>query len=1031
VAKLNASGGALVYSTYLGGSNFNSGEVIAVDPSGNAYVAGNTNSSDFPTTSGAFQRTYGGTESPFVAKINAAGNSLVYSTYLGTGQVHGIAADASGFAYVTGETSSSSFPLANALQSTYGGNNDAFVTKLNTTGTGLVWSTFLGGNGYDQGYGIAVDSSGNTYIGGDTTSTNFPTVHPIQGTYGGGTDAFVAKINAAGTALVYSTYLGGSDYDITEKGFTVDSSGEAYIVGYTASTNFPTANPLQGATHGGGDAFVTKLNAAGTALVYSTYLGGGSQDFALGVAVDSAGEAYVVGRTMSADFPIASPLQNSASGMWDAFATKLNASGNSLAYSTYLGGSDNDEATGVALDSSGDAFVVGFTSSSNFPTANSLQPTYQGGTDAFVTDIGLDATTPQPIMYTAPSGSGANNLELRLNAGNVELLNNNVVYRSRALSLTTNVQITGAASVANGLTINNTFGGLIPLPISFTGGSGGNNSATITGTSAADSLALSPTAALLDNAESITFQNVQSVTGLGAANDAAFLYDEPGVNSFLSTPTYSILSGNGYSLTVGGFGSIQANAGANASDSASLYDTVGGGVFVGRTDYSYLRIGALINQVVGFKSVLAGVGAGLNDSASLIDPKGGASFTAYPGYSYLLASGLSVTAQNFIQVKAYAPTGSSDSATLFDTTAGGQFTGYPGYSYLQVGAFFNTAVGFAAVVAYNLPNDNDPAYLLDNVGGETYTAYPGYAFLQGGGFSETASGFRTVTAANLVGGADHATFYDTTGGGVFGGRLGFGNTPGYSTFQVGTFVSAASGFPSVFVAAPVSGKDVAYLSDSGGVNNFFASPDSALLGTSDGSASIVVQGFVLIQATSTSGADSAFLHDSGGDDAFNGTPTDSNLEAVNLSYIEDARGFAHVYAAATSGNDRANLTAMGSNNTFAGSNATSLLMGANYSIQVSNFFDVNALNEGNPATAFLYDTLDNDVLSVLNTQALLYSTTHTGMNYILNVSSFNVSATATGMNDVEFGAMTSSTTTTSGFQQAQLGQQAPNPPGGR
>ena len=151
---------------------------------------------------------------------------------------------------------------------------------------------------------------------------------------------------------------------------------------------------------------------------------------------------------------------------------------------------------------------------------------------------------------------------------------------------------------------------------------------------------------------------------------------------------------------------------------------------------------------------------------------------------------------------------------------------------------------------------------------------------------------------------------------------------------------------------------------------------------------------------------------------------------MNLSYIEDARGFAHVYAAATSGNDRANLTAMGSNNTFAGSNATSLLTGANYSIQVFNFFDVNAQNEGGPATAFLYDTLDNDVLSVLNTDAFLYSTTHTGSNYIINVSSFDVSATATGMSDVAFGLSTS-TTTTSGFQQAQLGQQPPNPPGGR
>jgi len=314
VAKLNAAGSALVYSTYLGGSGWDEGHGIAVDSSGNAYVTGRTYSDNFPTAS-PLQATGGGAyEDAFVAKLNAAGSALVYSTYLGgsgNDYGYGIAVDSFGNAYVTGYTNSTNFPTASPVQATNGGGSyDVFVAKLNTTGSALVYSTYLGGNGADFGFGIAVDSSGNAYVTGQTSSANFPRASPLQATNGGGSyDVFVAKLNTTGSALVYSTYLGGNGYDFGY-GIAVDSAGNAYVTGYTESSNFPTANPLQAAFGGGTvDAFVAKLNAAGSALAYSTYLGGSGGDQGYGIAVDSSGNAYVAGVTNSPDFPTVNALQ--------------------------------------------------------------------------------------------------------------------------------------------------------------------------------------------------------------------------------------------------------------------------------------------------------------------------------------------------------------------------------------------------------------------------------------------------------------------------------------------------------------------------------------------------------------------------------------------------------------------------------------------------------------------------------------------------------------------------------------------------
>jgi hypothetical protein len=419
VTKLNAAGSALVYSTFLGGSGFERGQGIAVDSSGNAYVAGITFSTDFPTMN-PIQPALAGGQEAFVTKLNAAGSALVYSTYLGGSSDDvgtGIAVDSSGNAYVAGVTFSTDFPTVNALQSTCGGCSsglpDAFVTKLNAAGSALLYSTFLGGSGFDNGHGIAVDSSGNVYVTGQTVSTDFPTVNPIQAANAGAGDAFVTKLNAAGSALVYSTFLGGSNTEIP-LGIAVDSSGNAYVTGQTLSTDFPTMNPFQAANAGGSDAFVTKLNAAGSVLVYSTYLGGSRGDAAFGIAVDSSGNAYVTGITnasgaaASDDFPTVNALQATCGGcsigFTDAFVTKLNAAGSALVYSTYLGGSEDEIAFGIAVDSSGSAYVTGLTHSIDFPTGDPLQATCGGCplfSDAFVAKISPPvALSPQSLAFS-------------------------------------------------------------------------------------------------------------------------------------------------------------------------------------------------------------------------------------------------------------------------------------------------------------------------------------------------------------------------------------------------------------------------------------------------------------------------------------------------------------------------------------------------------------------------------------------------------------------------------------------------------
>jgi hypothetical protein len=406
VTKLNPAGSALVYSTYLGGSNIDSGRGIAVDSQGNAYVSGNTGSADFPTTPGAHDTSLGGGQDAFVTKLNATGSALVYSTYLGgssgDGSGDNMDLDGLGNAYVTGLTFSTNFPTTvGAHDTTHNGSVDAFVTKLNMTGSGLAYSTFLGGASSDQGLGVTVDGLGNAYATGNTGSSGFPTtVGAFDNTLGGSQDAFVTKLNSLGSNLVYSTYLGGSASDSGTE-IAVDGVAAAYATGFTASADFPTTSGAFDTTsNGADDAFVTKLNTSGSTLDYSTYLGGSSGDFGLGIVVDSQSAAYVTGTTTSTNFPMTSDAFDSThNGGDDAFVTKVNTAGSGLTSSTYLGGSGGDQGHGVAVDSQGSAYVTGSTFSSNFPTtAGAFDTSLNGGSgDAFVTKLSFGPGAPATL----------------------------------------------------------------------------------------------------------------------------------------------------------------------------------------------------------------------------------------------------------------------------------------------------------------------------------------------------------------------------------------------------------------------------------------------------------------------------------------------------------------------------------------------------------------------------------------------------------------------------------------------------------
>jgi hypothetical protein len=406
----------LAYSTYLGGDDSDGGNGIAVDSSGYVYITGRTASTDFPTLN-QYQSDQPDKDA-FVAKIDATGvgaSSLIFCTYLGgegADEGKGLSVDNSGNVYVTGDTESPDFPTLNQYQ-TDQPDKDAFVTIIDTNQSGassLIYSTYLGGESFEYGEGIAVGINGYVYVAGWTASTDFPIQNQYQTFQGNYYNAFVTKIDinqTGGASIIYSTYLGGGgEYCY---GIAVDSSENAYVVGYTDSPGFPIRNQYQ-SDQPGWDSFLAKLDttqSGDSSLIYSTYLGGEADDFCWGIAADSSGNAYVCGATYSTDFPIlnqyqADPGDNDA----DAYVTKIDTTQSgvaSLIYSTYLGGVSLDYSRAIAVHSSGNVFVTGETLSTDFPILDQYQ-TYQGSYDAFVTQLDTTQNGTASLIYSTYLG---------------------------------------------------------------------------------------------------------------------------------------------------------------------------------------------------------------------------------------------------------------------------------------------------------------------------------------------------------------------------------------------------------------------------------------------------------------------------------------------------------------------------------------------------------------------------------------------------------------------------------------------------
>jgi hypothetical protein len=335
---------------------------------------------------------------------------IVYSTFLSGSaddQAHNydVAVDAVGQAYMAGITSSAVFPTENALDGTYGGSDDIFVAKLDASGSSLIYCTYLGGEYQEDVATIAVDAAGFAYVGGSTMSTDFPTFNAFQGVRAGSLDGFVTKLSPLGTAIVYSTYLGGNLIDYV-RGIEVDHSGRAYVTGSTYSSNFPTEQAFQG-VHGGGnsDAIVAKLSGDGSALVYSTYLGGVGDDTGYQIAVGPARRATITGSTWSIDFPTKKALQESYGGSGDGFVTQFGFAGTSLTYSTYLGGTGGDWGWGIDTDSPGSVYVGGRTDSSDLPTQAAMYGDAPGGEDGFIAKLN---PTGAEFVYSTYFGSSGN-----------------------------------------------------------------------------------------------------------------------------------------------------------------------------------------------------------------------------------------------------------------------------------------------------------------------------------------------------------------------------------------------------------------------------------------------------------------------------------------------------------------------------------------------------------------------------------------------------------------------------------------------
>jgi hypothetical protein len=362
---------SVIFQALFGGNALTLPQTIAVDRHGNSYVAGFTGATDFPTTPGAFQPWDPPGQDAFVVKLDPSGR-ILYATYLGgagSEAALGIAVDARGQAYVTGITDSADFPVRDAVQPSYGGGTDAFVAVLDADGGDLIYSTYIGGSGADDAADLALDGTGRVYVGGSTSSMDFPSL-PGSAGLSGTQDGFVAVLAPRGTGLEASRLIGGSGRDaITD--IAVAHPGGIYITGTTESIDFPTLDAVQATLAGGQDAFVTVLDRS-LEPRFSTYLGGANNEFAPSIAVDRRGDAYVAGKTGAAGFPLRRPLQRVPGTLGDFFVTKIDIRRTTLVYSTYLGGFDAEDDIDIAVDVHGRVYLAGTTESPDFPEVNPI-----------------------------------------------------------------------------------------------------------------------------------------------------------------------------------------------------------------------------------------------------------------------------------------------------------------------------------------------------------------------------------------------------------------------------------------------------------------------------------------------------------------------------------------------------------------------------------------------------------------------------------------------------------------------------------
>jgi uncharacterized repeat protein (TIGR01451 family) len=547
VAKLNSTGSALIYSTYLGGNSNEYVRKMALDSSGCVYLTGETSSTDFPVTPGAYRSTLSSdTDDVFVTKLDATGSALIYSTYIGSPMREvgsSIAVDAGGNAYITGEAYGGNYPTTpGAFQPTFSGNpfnyaSKAFVTKLNATGSALVYSTYLSGLGLGYGNDIAVDSSGNAYVVGEADSADFPvTPGAFQTTFGGLSDGFVTKLNATGSALLYSTYIGGNGADKC-RGIALDATGRAYVAGQTTAyspANFPTTPGAYQSTPSSvfpsnNHTFVTKFSANGDALEYSLLLTSDIYVAANEIAIDSSGNAYVAGYEFSNTFPRTADEIPTPSGAYHAFVSKFDTTGSTLLSSTRFG-VNTDGALGLALDSAGNAYITGYAYGPDFPTTpGAFQTTHGGSADAFIAKLDY---SPKPSDVSIAMSAQP---EVETNATldyNITVANNGP-YQATGVSVT-DVFPAGATltsvNVSQGSCTQSDVGGITSLTCSL-----GSLSASTTASLSFGVNANVPAGSTLQNAASVSSSspdpNSANNSATATTNVTANFNTHAGVNS--------------------------------------------------------------------------------------------------------------------------------------------------------------------------------------------------------------------------------------------------------------------------------------------------------------------------------------------------------------------------------------------------------------------------------------------------------------------------------------------------------------------